>query len=122
MLTGLDFHHVGVLTRKVPLLGWDAVGEIPDFQCVCYLRGQVEFVIPYGGKLLAALEESGDRLHHIALQTTDLVTEVDRLKRAGRKMLLPVPVKGIGGMLVNFILPEQTGILIEVVQCLPHLG
>jgi methylmalonyl-CoA/ethylmalonyl-CoA epimerase len=73
--------------------------------------------MPYGGKLLKALNEHGPRLHHVAFQVLDILEECDKAMNDGFILLRSKPVIGVGGMLINFILPERRGVLVELVQC-----
>lgn len=93
--------------------------EVPKFECTCYLYNQLEFVVPYGGELLRRVERSGDRLHHIAFKVEDIVSECRMLGNLyDLKFLLDEPVRGVGNTLVNFVLPQDRGVMVELVQCL----
>jgi methylmalonyl-CoA/ethylmalonyl-CoA epimerase len=77
---------------------------------------KVELVVPYGGKLLTSLKESGPRLHHIAFKVDNIEEACITKVREGFKLLEDEPVAGVGGTKVNFILPQGRGVLIELVE------
>lgn len=100
-------------------LDWRATLEVPEFECTCYLYNQLEFIVPHGGTLLKRLEQSGDRLHHIAFKVDDIVSECKALRNLYElEFLLAEPVRGVGNTLVNFVLPKDRGVMVELVQCL----
>ena len=81
--------------------------------------GRLELLEPLGpdttvGRFLA---KRGPALHHIAYRTPDVVAELDRLKRAGWRLIDTQPRPGARGHLVAFVHPESTaGVLTELVQ------
>jgi hypothetical protein len=77
---------------------------------------KLEFIVPYGGPLLDRLRASGPRLHHLAYKVHDLVQEMEQYIDQGFEFLSAGPVTGIGNTLVNFIMPEDRGVMIELVQ------
>jgi hypothetical protein len=120
----LALHHVGILTHKdsLPALPWEAQGEVIPFQCHCYLWRMQEFVVPYGGPLAHALSLSGTRLHHLAYTVRNLEATSLLLKARGFKFIDDMHTVGIGGMLVNFIVPFSRGVLLELVEPPPKRG
>jgi hypothetical protein len=119
LVANLDLHHVGILCyAPPPLTDWDGIMFVSEFRCTCWLKGQVEFVVPHEGcNLYNRLKESGNRLHHIAFQVADLKKEAEVLAKQGFITFTKEPVKGVGNTLVHFLLPENRGVLVELVQC-----
>ena len=81
--------------------------------------GSIEFLEPLTpetsvGRFISA---RGPSLHHIAYRTSDIVSEISRLKKNGFEVIDPKPRPGARGHLVSFLYPSSTaGILIELVQ------
>ncbi len=62
------------------------------------------------------LEKRGPGLHHVALRVDDLAAAVERLKRAGAR-LLNEPRQGAGGHEYVFVHPSSAGgVLLELIQ------
>ncbi len=63
------------------------------------------------------LEKSGEGVHHIAFEVTNILAEMDRLKKEGFKLLSEVPKQGADNKLVCFVHPKSAnGVLIELCQ------
>ncbi|PWL39919.1 methylmalonyl-CoA epimerase [Flagellimonas aquimarina] len=63
------------------------------------------------------LERKGEGIHHIAFAVDDIVSEIDRLKQEGFKVLNEIPKKGADNKLVAFLHPKGTnGVLVELCQ------
>lgn len=63
------------------------------------------------------LEKKGEGIHHIAFEVTNIVAEIQRLKKEGFVVLNEIPKKGADNKLVVFLHPKTTnGILIELCQ------
>ena len=59
----------------------------------------------------------GDGLHHIAFETDDIVSEMQRLKEEGFQLLSEKPFLGADNKLVCFIHPKSCkGVLVELCQ------
>jgi methylmalonyl-CoA epimerase len=77
-----------------------------------------ELVTPTGedtpvGRFLA---RRGPGMHHVALQTDDLLATLDELAASGAKIVDPVPRRGLFGLEFAFIHPDSVhGVLTEVV-------
>lgn len=112
----MPLHHTGILTGRIPTLPWQCQGRMEVFECDCYRWDQLEFVVPYGGRLLEALHESGPRLHHLAFKVYRLKDWMTILRRQGFLFLLEEPAEGVGNTLVNFVRPCGRGVLIELVE------
>jgi methylmalonyl-CoA/ethylmalonyl-CoA epimerase len=130
----MPLHHVGIVQpteadaqEMMSLLGLeeDYRGYVPTWSALCIFtrpagRSPIEFVIPDGGPLMRFNKGAGG-LHHIALETPDLVALGEALEADGLRLLEPEPVKGAGDFLCNFLSPLFTrGIAVEFVQVLGH--
>jgi methylmalonyl-CoA/ethylmalonyl-CoA epimerase len=61
------------------------------------------------------LEKHGPGIHHVAVQVDDIEKELDRLKKAGIRLIDETPRIGAGGLRIAFLHPKSTaGILIEL--------
>ena len=63
------------------------------------------------------IEKKGEGIHHIAFDVDDIISEIERLKKEGFKVLNETPKKGADNKLVAFLHPKSTnGVLIELCQ------
>ncbi len=63
------------------------------------------------------IEKRGEGIHHIAFAVTDIYAEMDRLKKAGFRLLNEKPKKGADNKLICFVHPKSAnGVLIELCQ------
>ena len=82
-------------------------------------ENHVELLAPLGpdtpvGKFLA---KRGPGMHHVAYQTEDIVSELERLTAAGVRLIDETPRVGIRGSSVAFLHPKSSGgVLTEIVQ------
>ena len=61
------------------------------------------------------LEKRGEGIHHIAFAVDDLLTEIERLKGEGFKILPEFPKDGADNKRVAFLHPKETnGVLVEL--------
>jgi len=66
------------------------------------------------------LKKRGEGVHHIAFEVEDIGAEVERLKKAGFKILNETPKKGADNKLVVFVHPKSAnGVLVELCQEAP---
>ncbi len=81
-------------------------------------ESRVELVRPTGddtpvGRFLA---RRGPGMHHIAIETEDLLATLDRLDAAGVQLIDRTPRRGLFGLEVAFVHPDSVhGVLTEVV-------
>lgn len=124
-------HHVGIVMASeraaaafMDLLGLSELyrGYVPEWQALCIFAAgpaggtPLEFVIAEGGPLKDFNKGVGG-VHHVALAVPDIVQATRRLEDKGVRMLSPVPVKGAGPFLCNFIDPVYTrGAVVELVE------
>lgn len=82
-------------------------------------ENHVELIAPLGpdtpvGKFLS---RRGPGMHHVAYQTQDILSELERLQAAGVRLIDEVPRVGIRGSRVAFLHPKSSGgVLTEIVQ------
>ncbi|WP_298532083.1 methylmalonyl-CoA epimerase [uncultured Algibacter sp.] len=63
------------------------------------------------------IEKKGEGIHHIAFDVDDILSEIERLKKEGFKVLNEIPKKGADNKLVAFLHPKSSnGVLIELCQ------
>lgn len=63
------------------------------------------------------LEKRGPGIHHVAVEVTDIVAALDRLREKGTRLIDEKPRVGAGGCLVAFVHPSAAnGVLLELVQ------
>ena len=63
------------------------------------------------------IEKKGEGIHHIAFDVDDILSEMDRLKKAGFILLNEQPKRGADNKLVCFVHPKTTNkVLIELCQ------
>jgi methylmalonyl-CoA/ethylmalonyl-CoA epimerase len=63
------------------------------------------------------IEKKGEGIHHIAFEVTDILIEIDRLKKLGFVFVNDVPKRGADNKLICFVHPKNTnGVLIELCQ------
>ncbi|MDQ0205631.1 methylmalonyl-CoA epimerase [Alkalicoccobacillus murimartini] len=63
------------------------------------------------------LQKNGEGIHHLALGTSDLHTQMTSLKHTGISFVSNQPVSGANGTNIAFIPPNQThGVLLELCE------
>lgn len=63
------------------------------------------------------IDKKGEGIHHIAFDVDDIVSEIERLKKEGFKVLNDTPKRGADNKLVAFLHPKTSnGVLIELCQ------
>ena len=122
---GIAVRSLGEAVERYRRLGVEAgdIEEVPDQKTRVALLRIGESRI----ELLEAMQEDspvgkflarrGEGLHHICLATDDVALELDRLRRAGVRLIDDAPRLGAGGCLVAFVHPSSAGgVLIELSQ------
>jgi methylmalonyl-CoA/ethylmalonyl-CoA epimerase len=82
-------------------------------------EGHVELMRPLGPDTAVGkfLERRGPGLHHVAYQTTDIDSALEKAKAAGLRVIDEQPRVGIRGSRVAFLHPKATGgVLTELVE------
>lgn len=70
-----------------------------------------------GSAIAKFIEKRGEGIHHVAFAVTDILAEMDRLKKEGFVLLNEVPKKGADNKLVAFLHPKSAhGVLVELCQ------
>ena len=63
------------------------------------------------------IEKKGEGIHHIAFAVEDIISEIERLKAEGFRMIHEKPKKGADNKLIAFLHPKATNsVLIELCQ------
>jgi len=63
------------------------------------------------------IAKRGEGLHHIAFEVDDILSEMERLKKAGFRLLSESPQRGADNKLICFVHPKSaSGVLIELCQ------
>jgi methylmalonyl-CoA/ethylmalonyl-CoA epimerase len=63
------------------------------------------------------IQAKGEGIHHLCFKVPDVLAKTEELTKKGYRFVYPVPRKGAGGCLVNFIHPKSAGgVLIEISQ------
>mgnify|MGYP002637666687 FL=1 len=63
------------------------------------------------------LSKKGKGIHHIAFDTDDIVSEIERLKNEGFELIHQTPKDGADNKIIAFLHPKSTdGILVELCQ------
>ena len=82
-------------------------------------EGHVELLSPLGPETAVGrfLERNGPGMHHVAYQTDDIESALERVRAAGLRLIDESPRVGIRGSRVAFLHPKATGgVLTELVQ------
>ena len=125
-------HHIGIAVRDLDAavaryrafgLTLDSTAEVPSegVRAAFLSSGgaRIELLEPLRDDSVIArfLEERGEGLHHLAFATTDIVSEMARLRREGFELIDSEPRPGAHGRRVAFIHPRSAqGVLLELVQ------
>ncbi len=130
MISGLPLHHIGIVLPSeeevqtvMAVLGMreDYRGFVAQWSALCIFakadKGSlIEFVVPSGGPLQRFNKGAGG-VHHIALETPDLLETMRAYEAQGMRFLEKEPIKGAGPFLCNFLSPIYTrGAVVEFVE------
>jgi methylmalonyl-CoA/ethylmalonyl-CoA epimerase len=81
--------------------------------------GRIELLQPTGADSTVQkfLDKRGSGLHHIAYRVSDLDATLEKMARAGIRLIDAMPRPGAGGHRVAFLHPASThGVLVELVE------
>ena len=125
--------HIGIavkdLNKSIPL--FEQLLNSPCYKTELVASEQVEtaFFIENGAKIELVqstmddgviakyIDKKGEGMHHIAFEVSDILTEMERLKKEGFTLLNDTPKKGADNKLVCFVHPKDcNGVLIELCQ------
>lgn len=127
----MHFDHVGVATRDAADLAtlFDGLLNAPiaheetfDGLSILFLElddgGYFELLEPAeGGTIAEYLDREGPGIHHVALETDDIVAALDRARDLGVDLIDEEPRPGAWGHEVAFLHPRSTGgMLVEFVE------
>ena len=82
-------------------------------------EGHVELIEPLSAESGVAkfIERYGEGLHHVAYQTDDIDSALQKVRAAGLRLIDEEPRRGIRGSRVAFLHPKATGgVLTELVE------
>ncbi len=126
-------NHIGIavknLERSIELYR-DSIGlrlisveEVPEqrVRVAVFEAGSthIELLEPLGdgSPIEKFLEKRGEGIHHIALETDDILKEMKRLREQGMELLYEEPQRRLNQYLITFINPKNAGrVLIELCQ------
>ncbi|WP_435182638.1 methylmalonyl-CoA epimerase [Halobellus sp. EA9] len=132
----LAFDHLGIATDDGADLAatFEAVFDAPlvheerfDGMVVRFLElesGYFEVLEPEeSGPIARFIDRHGPGIHHVALRTDDVATELARAREAGLDLIDEEPRPGAWGHEVAFLHPKSTGgVLVEYVEVGGHDG
>jgi len=133
----LDVHHVGIAVRSLEAacaFYRDALGLPVVKEDVGATQGSCAALVAVGGSYLELMEpreeasplarfiaERGEGLHHLALWSDDVDSEVEALRGMGAPVLEPEPLEGFAGRLASLAPEAFDGVLLQIVQPSPGL-
>jgi methylmalonyl-CoA/ethylmalonyl-CoA epimerase len=125
--------HIGIAVKSLS-------ASVPVFEklleCKCYKTEQVDSEevntaffqkgetkiellesVVANGIISRFIEKKGEGIHHIAFEVSDIMSEMERLRKEGFILLNETPKKGADNKLVCFLHPKSSnGVLIEICQ------
>lgn len=123
-------HHVGIIMSSMERaeaflnqfgLEKDYMEYVEEYHADCLFTkytkdSPIELIIPTEGVLKEYNNGKGG-IHHIAFEVEDVEAARKEFEENGMEMLERIPVKGAGGILVNFLRPRYgLGVLVEFVE------
>ena len=128
MISGID--HIGIavksLEERIPLyrdvlgLGEPKIEVVPEQKVRVAVfptdHGRIELLEPTSPESPIALfiEKKGEGIHHVALGTDDIRSQIAGVDDAGLRMIDAEPRGGAGGAQIAFVHPKSTGsVLLE---------
>jgi methylmalonyl-CoA/ethylmalonyl-CoA epimerase len=129
MLTQIDHLGIAVDNLAESVAAWEAIGLRPAgteevaeqkvrvamFPCGESRVELLESTDPEGpiGRFIA---KRGPGIHHVAFRVDDIRETLAGLKARGVRLIDEEPREGADGMLIAFVHPSATGVLVEVCQ------
>lgn len=124
-------HHVGIIMNSMERaeaflnqfgLEKDYMEYVDEYHADCLFtkytekESPIELIIPTEGVLKEYNRGKGG-IHHIAFEVEDVEAASREFEENGMEMLETTPVRGAGGIIVNFLRPRYgLGVLVEFVQ------
>ena len=124
--------HVGIAVRSIEEARrfWEALGLVVDHIEEVPHEGVRVAMIPCGTSRIELLEPTrddspiagflakrGPGIHHLCLESDDVVADDARLREQGYTLLREQPTRGAGGSAVQFVHPKSAGgVLVELAQ------
>ncbi|MBI4267134.1 MAG: methylmalonyl-CoA epimerase [Chloroflexi bacterium] len=68
------------------------------------------------GPIARHIEKRGEGLHHLALETDDVQSDMKMVAAKGLTLIDQVPRRGVEGTTIVFLHPKDTRVLLELVQ------
>ncbi len=132
-MSRLGIDHIGIAVQDLEaavrtyrdVLGFTVEGgeELPERGLVVRFvdtGGQrLELIAPTreGSEVSGFLQKRGEGLHHICVAVSDIASELEKLKRAGARLIDETPKPGAHGSRVAFVHPKGAhGVLLELVE------
>lgn len=125
--------HIGIAVKNLEKSKdlYQKLFQIDDFQ-MDYVESQlvnvasfhigevkIELLEPSSSESTIAkyLEKKGEGIHHIAFESSDIESELNRIQNAGFQAIHESPIEGAHEMLVAFLHPKSTNsVLTEICQ------
>ncbi len=107
ILSDIQGHEYEVESQKSKILSFDLGGV------------HLEFLEPSSpdSPIAKFIDKKGPGLHHVALETDDITSELEKLKKDGLKLIDNEPRIGMNGAKIAFVHPKSSGgVLLEVVE------
>lgn len=118
-----DLNAAEAAYRDLIGLEWQGREEVQDQKVLTsiFLAGdsRVELISPTApdSPVVGFLSKRGPGLHHICFEVEDIEAEMNRLRKAGARLLSDKPGRGVGGSRIVFLHPrDAAGVLMELVQ------
>lgn len=102
-----NMHHETVESQKVSIASFK-VGDV-----LIELTAPTDDTSP----IAKFIEKKGEGIHHIAFESNDISSELDRIKDNGFALINDTAIEGAHDMLIAFLHPKSTnGVLMEICQ------
>ena len=128
-MDGLPLDHVAIAVPSIEeaRTGWERLTgatcsepeDVPGQDVRVAFVGGLELIEPLrpDSPVGRFLERRGPGLHHVAYRTSDIRSELRRLRDEGRELVDAEPRTGARGHRIAFLHPRSTGgVLVEIVE------